>query len=523
MHSGKPIKVISFDSEENPLQSLESAQSKYLKAYLVGAGVRAVAIEHNYFDRDYLDEFSAFYGKSARGYDNICQRLHFFSDDFTSRLLRSAISGREKSISRLQKAYLGFVVRRPLDVAPFGRTVLSWYVNKDEHSERITPALRPHGVNILGVKLTVLCIPWQQQDRGVSSCATIALWSMFHSSAFDAHHAVPTTVEITKNAHQGSSGSRAFPSKGLNISELQEAIFSQNLTPKLLPATKAVLDQKCQKQIIGFEVTYLASMCAANIRSGYPVLLVGDYTHAESDQQHAICCIGFREKEQATKAAGTFSTMDEDVDVFYIHDDNIGPNVRCKLIEDDGLAVLVTDPPDYVDLQVVEPRPDAKMKFRPSIMLIAVHNEIRMDAESLVYQGRFVASELSVLLNNAYDGAGLPLPALTYTSQFLDVRHFMSEYLGRIFSGDKTLLGKVRLSIGSDVPPLCLHVGLVTVGIVGNPMSRMLDVIYDTTDSAMVQIAIAHIVYDEQLKLLFDSFDVELISQLFGQQVIGYE
>ena len=96
MHSGKPIKVISFDSEENPLQSLESAQSKYLKAYLVGAGVRAVAIEHNYFDRDYLDEFSAFYGKSARGYDNICQRLHFFSDDFTSRLLGRPFLGEKR-------------------------------------------------------------------------------------------------------------------------------------------------------------------------------------------------------------------------------------------------------------------------------------------------------------------------------------------------------------------------------------------------------------------------------------------
>src|SRR5690606_22501303 len=103
-------------------------------------------------------------------------------------------------------SYLGFVVIRPLDVAPFGRTVLAWYENREAHSIRITPALRKYTCNVLGVRLNVDGIPWQQQDRGVSACATIALWSMFHSSAFDANHSVPTTVEITKNAHNGSAG-----------------------------------------------------------------------------------------------------------------------------------------------------------------------------------------------------------------------------------------------------------------------------------------------------------------------------
>jgi len=181
MHKGRPLLIIPFTSSDNPLQTLpESSQLKYLKAYLRGAGVRCVVVEQNYFDRDYLDEFAAFYSKSARGYPNICQRLHFFKIDLEKAELYQAM-GQTGQEEVLQDGYLGFMVRRPLDTAPFGRTVLSWYENRDERSERITPVLRDYTCNVLGIRLKVKGIPWQQQDRGVSACARIALWSMFHS------------------------------------------------------------------------------------------------------------------------------------------------------------------------------------------------------------------------------------------------------------------------------------------------------------------------------------------------------
>lgn len=520
MHEGKALRTVAFDSEKNPLNSICTSQGEYVKSYLKGSSVETVVIEEHYFDRDYLDEFSAFYGKSSRGYVNVCSRLHFFQKKFTSRLLNSAISGRERSVKKLQVGYLGFIVLRPLDVAPFGRTVFRWYPNVDKTSQRVTPTLRSYACNILGLKLEVRGTPWQQQDRGVSACATIALWSMFHSSAFDANHAVPTTVEITRNAHNGASGRRAFPSKGLSISELQEAVFSQDLTPKLLPPT---ISKEINGRVIqGFEPSYLASMCAANIRSGYPVLLVGDYIHTESSQQHAICCIGFREKEQENKAEGSCSTMDDMTEVLYVHDDNIGPNVRCILSEENGFAVLETAPPAYLDISPMVLQPTIAVKFRPAMLLIAVHNEIRMNAEELTLQGKKIADNMSELLNYAYGRAGHNKPALTYISQFLDVRNFLSGYLHSVFGENHSLLGKVRTSIGRDAPPLCLHIGLVSIGIVGNPMSRLMDIIYDTTDSSMSQRAVAHIIYDQNMKGLLDSFDPALVSQLLGSQVVGF-
>lgn len=515
MHEGRPLLLVPFTSPENPLNSLpETSQLKYLKAYLVGANVRTVIIEQNYFDRDYLDEFAAFYSKSAKGYPNICQRLHFFNTDIEEADLQSALGGMGQE-DVLQFGYLGFILRRPLDTAPFGRTVLAWYENKDDKSERITPVLREYISNVLGVRFRVKGIPWQQQDRGVSACATIALWSMFHSSAFDANHSVPTTVEITQNALGASSGNRAFPSQGLSISELKEAVFAQNLTPKILMPTVF----KENGIIVGFSAAYMASMCAANIRSGYPVLMVGDYVHQVSNQQHAICCIGFREREQAQREPGTYSTMDDETEVFYVHDDNIGPNVRCRLVEEHGVAILETAPPDYLRPEDCEPQ--EVFRFKPRMMLIGVHQEIRMDAESLIAQGEDVVRVLSRVLNEAFDRASLPLPALSYNTQFRDVRKFFSDYFEKIL-GAGELLGRVRRSIGESVPPLCLHIGLISVGILREDPARLVDIVYDTTDSALKCPVVAHIIYDPELKAILDQFPQEVVINLFGVQVLGY-
>lgn len=515
MHEGKPLELTTFDSPNNPLEYLsDSLQLSYIKGYLAGLDVVSIIVEANYFDRDYLDEFSAFYSKSARGYTNICKRLHFFNTELNTQDLHEALGGNN---NKLQKGYLGFLVLRPLEQTPFGRTVLSWYPNTDERSERITPVLREYISNILGLQLKVKGIPWQQQDRGVSACATVALWSMFHSSAFDANHSIPTTVEITKNALGVSSGNRAFPSQGLSIVELKEAIYAQNLSPKILMPTK--YDKN--SQTAGFSVEYMASMCAANIRSGYPVLLVGDYTHATSPQQHAICCIGFREQEQKPKEEGSSSTMDDETRIFYIHDDNIGPNVRCQLIDQNGFAVLETAQPDYIDPENIHPQP--AFHFRPKMMIIAVHEEIRMDAESLINQAKTVATILSNLLNESYKQALLPHPAISYNAQFLDVRKFYSEHLAQVINNNSDLLGQVRAKLGSDAPPLCLHIGLVSIGIASSELVRLVDIIYDTTDSAIKCPVIAHIIYDPQLLTILNQFPSDAVSSIFGCQIIGFE
>src|SRR5690606_19992342 len=178
-------------------------------------------------------EFAAFYGTSARGYKNICRRVHFFdAEDVSRELLEQALSDDPEAIKTLQDSYIGYIVLRPLDSAPFGRTVLRHYPQGNQQTTRIDTPARSYHCNLGGLKLTVHGLAWQQQDRGVSACATIGIWTLLHSSAFDDVHSIPTTADITKAAHINSSlGSRPFPQRGLKIEQMLEAILAYDLAP----------------------------------------------------------------------------------------------------------------------------------------------------------------------------------------------------------------------------------------------------------------------------------------------------
>src|SRR5262245_10104943 len=127
MHQPAPLRIIQFGAGD-PLETVKcaGAQVRYLRGYLADLGATSILEEQNYFDRDYLSEFAAFYGTSASGYPNVCRRLHFFSG---SALTRAEIEEAAGSAGphTLSERYLGFVVLRPIPQACLGRTVLRWY------------------------------------------------------------------------------------------------------------------------------------------------------------------------------------------------------------------------------------------------------------------------------------------------------------------------------------------------------------------------------------------------------------
>ena len=94
---------------------------------------------------------------------------------------------------------------------------------------------RKYNTQLAGKSLEVSGLGWQQQDTSVGACATIALWTALNSSAFDDHYSIPTTAEITSFANKTASlGSRIFPSEGLTIHQMGEAIKENKLSPVLI-------------------------------------------------------------------------------------------------------------------------------------------------------------------------------------------------------------------------------------------------------------------------------------------------
>ena len=155
-------------------------QTLYLERYISASDAKTILREPKYFDRDYLAEFASFYSVSSKGYPNICERLHFFSEKVGRRTLIAAAGGSQRALNRLQRTYIGFIVKRPIPAAPLGRTVLKWYPDKfADTTPRVPASSRKNFVHIAGVELYVEGLAWQQQDSGVGACATVSLWSMF--------------------------------------------------------------------------------------------------------------------------------------------------------------------------------------------------------------------------------------------------------------------------------------------------------------------------------------------------------
>lgn len=508
MRTSGNLEFYGFSDQEQPLNNLpETHQKQYLIQYLADLDVQSTVVEPSYFDKDYLDEFSVYYSRSSQCYVNICMRVHFFSGEPVSReQVRLAASGDINAQQSLQDRYCGFIVLRPIPIAPFGRTVLKLYPDRTPNQPRVTTPSRRYKANITGIELNVDGLAWQQQDTGVAACATVSLWTMLHSSAYDEHHSIPTTAQITQSAQL--FGRRPFPSTGLTIEQILEAVHKQNLNP--IAVSGDLFDRPLPGLGRLFSKARFANNVAAFVRSGYPVLVVGQY---EGSSGHAICIGGFRDRTPDAGEPGSLTMADKDIDYVYVHDDNRGPNIRFKIETGvHGEAKLVSSPPEYLQ----SGQSEVPHVFYPYSLIAATHQDVRISADELYEKGARITSFFADIMNVIFQHNNIDFPEYTFSPRFVLLRDYFSKELGTTLSGD--VLGTVRLALQEEVPPMSLHLGVVRLGANGD--SLLMDLLYDTTDSGRNIPLFTAVVYDSAM---YDSLRNLLLSPQLDQiiQTIG--
>jgi hypothetical protein len=520
------INVLPFSSPKNPIHQIiaeagklheHSPQANYIVNYLLHLEANVVIVEQNYFDRDYLNEFSKFYSKSSKGYPNICKRVHFFSsNNITKNQLKLALGNDSSAIQDIQNNYLGFCVIRPIPAAPLGRTVLKWYEDREElETPRVIQPARYYKSHIANIELTVRGLAWQQQDSAVAACATIGIWSMLHSSALSEHNAIPTTSEITEAAHKSDIvGTNTFPSKGLTVIQILQSIRHMGLSPIIVQGSNERFTKKD-----------FVSISASFIRSGYPLLLVGRYAHTTNGIGHAICAVGFRDSLTNNANASQIYLNDESVDFFYVHDDNIGPNVRMEAItrnlkgpanQDIELCSLKMTAPDYIQSD------NENLEFIPSYIIAAVHTDLRICPLFFQESGKKTTETLHRVLNELRSKNSLPKISMLFSTRFINLHDYLDKELDSTL-GDAKLLAKTRLSLLEKLPPMSLHLAVLRIG---TDNMVLLEILYDTTDSDRNRPVFGHIVYDRQIQVVLDLYRNELgnewFEKHFGPQVSAF-
>lgn len=356
-------------------------QLRYLVDYLKHPQLSAKSIlsEAHYVDRDYMEDHGVFYSRSLQPYPNYCKRLHFF--DLTLSQLKkqlqlvasSSLAEAAKIQTALTNAYLGFVVVKPLLGAPIGRTVLKPLPPEkgDGHFRRFG-SVRDYQVHLLGFSLKVSGLAFQQQDEGVSACATTAVWSALQKMRNFEDIRVATPAEITSLAtrHVLPFG-RAMPSEGLSIDQMCQAIQALGLAPSLYR--------------IEAPEDLFAYLHAAE-RSGFPSILVWDDHPSKPKLRHAVAVAGVKILPGLDSAAGNLNDLSSEISALYVHDDRIGPYLRTDVFKNDKRRFNVSYPAS-----------NSPETWWASYLLLPVHPKIRLSFATL----RKVSRKFAVAVREA--------------------------------------------------------------------------------------------------------------------------
>jgi hypothetical protein len=275
-----------------------------------------------------------------------------------------------------------------------------------------------------------------------------------------------------------------FPSDGLNILQIAEAIKDWNLCPIRIEG-----DLNKPGCDIGFSKEVFAAKCAAFIRSGYPVLLIGQ---VGTDGLHAICAVGIRSHGNPPTIVST-EIQDSWIEHIYVHDDNIGPNVRMKISTGPtNEAVLELSPPNATAARhALNLPPHVYGPFVPYQIVVAVHNDLRTSPDTLHKEALRVGNAIRIARQTILATLG----GVIVSARFILLADYLERELLTILGGNPNFLRKARLDLVEQVRPMSLHLGVVRIG--DENSNPIMDVLYDTTDSDRNHPVFANVGYSQ--------------------------
>jgi hypothetical protein len=468
-------------------------QVTYLGQYLQRLGAKAIVTESHYIDRDYIFDFSVFYARSFRNYDNHCRRMHFFACALTKdqwkALFGTLDDAERKHITHeLQAAYLGFVVLKPLPGSPIGRTVIRTFPSISETgSTRVFGGIRRYEVNLAGYQFTVDGLAFQQQDRGVSACATTALWSSLQKVAYDERMPVPTPAHITEAASRYLlTEGRSLPSEGLTIEQVCEGIRGAGLQPLVVRSVSPEEDR---------------AALVACVRSGFPpVLAIQPLT---GGSWHAICAVGIKMGDSNLLVAPAHhphhARVSDALQALYVHDDRLGPYASAELFpwthDENGQTRILTGVhikwPDetQAELSVVH------------ALIVPLPDKVRMSIARVLASGAWIAQAAGMFFKE-FEGRVL------LNAEYKRGTH----YREKAFAFGLTESGLYRLCCGIALPRF---LGVIEISASEGPL---FDVLLDTTETRvnpsvllLIKRAALPKPHEAALEVLADQFGAGLI------------
>lgn len=347
------------------------AQLQYICGYLEVDHIncKTIVVESDYIERHYLEDYAEYYARCFPAHPRKCSRLHFFSDTFTEAEFNKALSGDDETMaSRLQESYIGFAVIRPIPHTVFARVCLRPY-----KALLVQPGCkvltRKIDVSLFGLPLSVDTVPFIEQDKVVSACATSALWVALGAHSDFSLNRLPSPSSITKSATIGGSESaRTFPTVGLSIPQILKGLRHFGLEPSIVwdDLKGSVSELKAQIYSYLHSDTTVILGGAMYKRHNRSVVFLGF---------HLVCVTGYAvESKLKAPKKGHQKFHSEDIAKLYVHDDRSGPYMRLSM-DPQGFRAEDGSKQEGLEMSIQDRNVHL---FVPSVAIVGLYHKIRM-------------------------------------------------------------------------------------------------------------------------------------------------
>jgi hypothetical protein len=433
-------------------------QLEYVDDYVrqPGLACKTIVLEEHYIDRDHMEDHSVFYSKSLRQYSNACRRVHFFSLDeeklkLEIKRLRALASSEDSFVSACTQFsllhYIGFAIIKPLPGCPVGRTVLRCLpAESGKGHQRHFDCTYEDTVHLLGLPLRVNGLAFQQQDLGVSACATTALWTSLQKARYLEQGGLATPAQITIRASQFTLPfGRPMPSEGLSLDQMCQAVQSLGYSPNLY---------RTESFANSFEVS--RALLHSSIESGISPVLV--MSLQGKNIRHAVAVSGMAlagprdalaESELGHTSAGLVA--------LYVHDDRNGPYLKTVIRKRQERLML------HLSLRLGDET------WILTHILIPMHAKIRLSFRELYTAGLRILSHNQAFVESRL---GVKKPSTSWSSYIIRAHKYVESLLR---DGHHALVEQICSSL-----PLSRYLGIIRIA---TPSLDPFDVLLDTTST----------------------------------------
>lgn len=342
---------------------------------------RAIEILYvpNYQDKFYQDIYAAYYsGKHFSPDSSCCSRFFLFDSEGLQKC---------SSITDLNDAFIGIIVRRPLPGREIGRTLINPkylfdHIEKNGACSNIWK--NNYHVTMYGIPLTVPAFPYTMQDGEVATCAETSIMNLldyFSARYSDYKMLVPSKIsEIVRHY----SNTRNLPSPGLTYEMISKVLMETGFSPKIYKA------KEWNNEFIKILHSYVASgiPVAVGLEGGFP----------GENARHSIIIIGtprkmiYSSKDERIKDFDRSSVLlmpDAKSDKCYSMIQKTSIHNQYVVMDDRKSPYSVSTIHDninsvYITYNDSDPSCQSEERWEVSIFSVPLGREMMMDADTAI-------------------------------------------------------------------------------------------------------------------------------------------